>query len=127
MMTAGTVHAQNSADDIIGYYYVVDPFSDEATQIYIYKTTNGQYEAKITWVEIEEKKHFIGLIFLKELNWDSKKNEWNKGTIIYPGKKGNFSVNMHFQDSKTLKVRGYWGISMMGKTVYWTKEEKKRE
>ena len=121
------MRAQQNADDIIGYYYLTDPFTKEATQIYIYKNTNGQYEGKITWVELEEKKKFLGLIFLKELVWDDKKSEWNNGSIKYPGKKGNFSVNMHFQDTKTLKVRGYWGIAMMGKTVYWTKESKKRE
>ncbi len=121
------VRAQYSADDIIGYYYVVDPFSDEETQIYIYKNSSGKYEANITWVGNPAKKEFLGLIFLKDLEWNAKKQEWQNASIKYPGKKGNFSANMHFQNATTLKVRGYWGMAMLGKTVYWKKEKVKRE
>ena len=31
------------ADDIIGYYYSVDPFSKEGSQNYIYKAADGTY------------------------------------------------------------------------------------
>ena len=121
------MQAQQRADDIIGYYFLKDPFNDEVTQIYIYKNSAGKYEGKVTWVDKEDKKQYVGLVFLKELVYNTKNSKWEDGTIKYPGKKGNFSVSMNFQDEKTLKVRGYWGLAMMGKTVYWTKENKKRE
>ena len=38
------------ADDIIGYYYSVDPFSKEGSQNYIYKAADGTYEGMVTWV-----------------------------------------------------------------------------
>lgn len=125
--TSGIVFSQHNADDIIGYYYVVDPFTDEASQIYISRNSSGEYEGKITWINNPEKQSFMGLLFLKELKYDPEKKEWNKGSIKYPGKKGNFSVNMHFQDHETLKVRGYWGMAMLGKTVYWKKEKEQRK
>ena len=28
---------QNKADDIVGYYYNIDPFTGDTSQIYIYK------------------------------------------------------------------------------------------
>lgn len=125
-MTVGMVQAQQHADDIIGYYFVKDPFTDEGIQIYIDRTNTGKYEGKVTWVEKEESKSFIGLIFMKDLTYNAKDHQWVKGTVKYPGKKGNFSVNMQFQNPDTLKVRGYWGVAMMGKTLYWPKEKQKR-
>jgi len=127
ILSFGIVQAQYNADDIIGYYHLIDPFTDEESQIYIYKTPSGKYEASITWVANPAKKEFLGLIFLKNMEWNAKKREWQNATIKYPGKKGDFSANMHFQDANTLKVRGYWGIAMLGKTVYWKKEKAKRE
>ena len=126
ILSFGIVRAQYNADDIIGYYFLVDPFSNEESQIYIYKTSAGDYEGSITWVGNPAKKEFLGLVFLKNLVWNAKKQEWHSSTIKYPGKKGDFSAYMHFQDANILKVRGYWGIAMLGKTTYWKKEKNKR-
>ena len=126
ILSFGIVRAQYNADDIIGYYHLVDPFTDEESQIYISKTSSGKYEGTITWVGNPAKKGFLGLIFLKDMEWNAKKQEWENAVIKYPGKKGDFSAYMYFQDANTLKVRGYWGISMLGKTVYWKKEKAKR-
>ncbi|MDL2296708.1 DUF2147 domain-containing protein [Bacteroidales bacterium OttesenSCG-928-B11] len=120
------ISAQQKAEDIIGYYLVEDPFIKEKSQIHIYKAGNGKYEAKVVWVENPEKKHHIGLLFLYDLEYDKDKNEWNKGRVKYPGKSGTYRINMSFSDSKTMKVRGYWGVSMFGMTLYWSKEDKAR-
>ncbi|MDR3048059.1 MAG: DUF2147 domain-containing protein [Bacteroidales bacterium] len=127
LFCTGFTQAQYKADDLLGYYYVEDPFIHEGSQIFITKNGSGLYEAVVTWVENPKKKKFIGLLFLEKLKWDEKDKEWNDGTIKYPGKNGNFSVNMHFVDANTLKVRGYWGIAMLGKTVYWKKEKSRRK
>jgi len=34
---------------------------------------------------------------------------------------------MKFEDKSKLKVRAYFGVSLLGKTIYWTKEKQKRE
>lgn len=122
-----TYAQQNSADDIVGYYYTIDPFSGDASQIYIYKTEKNMYEGKICWVDKEDKKKFLNLIFLKKLEFNKKENEWQKGVVKYPGKSGAYSMFMKFESADKLKVRGYWGISLFGKTVYWHKEKEKRK
>ena len=119
-------HAQNKADDIIGYYFLVDPFSGEESQTYIYKSTSGKYEGKVVWVSNIKKKPFLNYIFLKNLVFNPEDNEWQNGTIQYPGKKGVFKTFIRFENKNTIKVRGYWGVSLLGKNVFWTKESNRR-
>ncbi|MDR1792006.1 MAG: DUF2147 domain-containing protein [Bacteroidales bacterium] len=114
-------------DDIVGYYYSIDPFSKEGSQSYIYKAKNGTYEGKVVWVENEKKKNFLGLVFLKNLIFNAKEQEWQDGVLIYPGKNGTFKTYMSFASPTQLKVRGYWGVSLLGKTMYWQKEKELRK
>jgi len=117
---------QNKADDIIGYYYCVDPFSNEASQNYIYKNPDGSFSGKIVWVANPKFKDYINHVFLTGLKYNAKDNEWAEGTLTYPGKSGTFKTYMSFASSTQLKVRGYWGVAVLGKTMYWTKENSKR-
>lgn len=117
---------QNKADDIVGYYYNIDPFTGDASQIYIYKTNKNKYEGKVCWVDKEEKKKFLNLVFLKDLEFNNGKNEWQNGVVKYPGKNGTYAMTMKFESETRLKVRGYWGVALLGKTVYWHKEKEKR-
>lgn len=126
LVAAVLVVSAQKADDIIGYYYSVDPFSKEGSQNYIYKAADGTYEGKVVWVSNPAKKKFIDYVFLKGLKYNEKEKEWQNGTLTYPGKKGTYKTYISFADNGQLKVRGYWGVSMLGKTVYWPKESKRR-
>lgn len=119
--------AQTQADDIIGYYFLVDPFSKETSQIYVYRNDDGLYDGKITWVGNKEKEDFVGLIFLKGLSYKTEEQSWEDGKVKYPGKKGTFDIKAKFETPDRLKIRGYWGIAMLGKTMYWEREEVSRE
>ncbi|MDR2978920.1 MAG: DUF2147 domain-containing protein [Bacteroidales bacterium] len=120
-----TLSAQ-AGDAILGYYLVEDPFEKEKSQIEIYKVADGKYEAKVVWVENPEKKKFIGLLFLYDLVYDEKNKEWKDDHVKYPGKNGTYRISMSFSAPKIMKVRGYWGVSLFGMTLYWTKEESVR-
>jgi uncharacterized protein (DUF2147 family) len=119
--------AQNKANDIIGYYLTADPFTDAISQVQIYKTSDGTYEGLVSWAKDADYKKYEGIVFLKNLSFNAKENEWGNGVINYPGRKGTYSAYLKFDSNGRLKVRGYWGISLLGKTVYWTREDKKRE
>ena len=41
-------------------------------------------------------------------------------------KNGKFKAFMRLEKDGRLRVRGYWGISMLGKTLYWTRETESR-
>ena len=120
-----TIFAQNP-DAICGIYHMTDPFSKEGSQVEIYKTNDGSYAGKVVWVENPSKKKFLGLVFLTNLRYNSEKKEYQNGTLKYPGKSGTFSTFMSIVENKNLKVRGYWGVSALGKTMYWYREEKVR-
>ncbi|MDD3331212.1 MAG: DUF2147 domain-containing protein [Bacteroidales bacterium] len=119
--------AQNKADDIVGYYLIFDPFSNEYSQCYIYKTSKGTYDGRVCWVSNPAKKNFLNYVFLKDLRFDAENNEWVDGKVTYAGKTGTYQTYMKFEDKNKLKVRAYFGFSLLGKTLYWTKEKQKRE
>ena len=121
-----TLFAQNRPDDIVGYYLTADPFSGILSQVYIYHAGNGIYEGMVIWVGVEEGKNQEGLVFLKEMTFNAKENEWQNGSVVYPGKSGKFKTFMRFEKDGRLRVRGYWGVSALGKTVYWTREKESR-
>ena len=50
-------------------------------------------------------------------------NAWKDGTIYNPNNGKNYSCNLTLEDSKTLRVRGYVGLSMFGATQVWTRVE----
>ncbi|MCL2434957.1 MAG: DUF2147 domain-containing protein [Lentimicrobiaceae bacterium] len=122
----GVLFSQNHPDDIVGFYLNEDPFSKALSQVYIYNAGNGTYEAIVVWVREEERKQYEGLVFMTGLTFNATENEWQNGAMIYPGKKGKFKAFMRLEKDGRLRVRGYWGVSMFGKTLYWEPEKESR-
>ena len=119
------VFAQAKADDILGYYLVAEPKTGDKAQMEIYKTADGKYEGKVVWVENKSQSNNVGTVQIRNLSYDAKSGEWKHGKVMYDG--GEYSMHMSFIEPGKLKVRGYLGISLLGKTVYWTKENELRK
>ena len=112
------------ADDILGIYFCVDPFSKKQSQAEIYKAKDGTYEAKVVWTNDIKGQDQIGLVFMKGLTYNAKEKEYQNGKIQYPGRKGTYKAYVRIVDGgKTLKMRGYLGVSMFGMTVDWKRED----
>ncbi len=61
------------------------------------------------------------MIILDGLKEDG--DEWSGGKILDP-KNGNFyKCYIKLKDKTTLKLRGYIGISLFGRTEYWKRVE----
>jgi len=118
--------AQNQPDDVVGYYLTADPFSDAISQVCVYNDGKGAYEGILIWTNDAAGKKYEGLIFLKNLVFNAQENKWENGNIVYPGKPGKFKTYMRFEKDGRLFVRGYWIFSLLGKTVYWTREKDSR-
>ena len=123
------------ADDIIGTW-----LNEEGTgQVEIYKLGH-LYFGKIVWLETPndsvtgkprtdkenpdpelKKKPLLGLVNLKDFVFDED-DEWEDGTIYDPKNGKTYSCYMKFEDpsKKRLKIRGFIGISLIGRTTYWT-------
>jgi len=62
----------------------------------------------------------IGSVMLKDFRFDGKAT-WDGGTI-YDARTGKtYSCYLMLHTDKTLKVRGYMGIPLFGKTNIWTR------
>jgi len=60
------------------------------------------------------------MIMLKNFEFNGK-STWDHGTI-YDARSGKtYSCNLTLQPDKSLKVRGYMGISLFGQTNIWTR------
>lgn len=59
--------------------------------------------------------------------WDvvhDEGNEWENGEILDPANGETYSVDLELQNGgKKLKVRGYLGVSLLGRTQYWHRTE----
>jgi uncharacterized protein (DUF2147 family) len=111
------------------------------SHIQIFKATNGsfagKYFGKIVWLKEplkngkpkvddlnpDPKKQavpLLGLQILKNFVYDAQDKEWEDGTIYDPKNGKTYSCIMTLSGNN-LNVRGYVGISMLGRTGVWTK------
>lgn len=60
-----------------------------------------------------------GMNFVWGFTWDGSK--WAGGKIYNPEEGKTYSCYMELQGPKRLHVRGYVGVSYLGKSVYWTR------
>lgn len=135
-----TLHAQDAADKVIGVW-----LNGEGTgQIQIYKTTSGHYAGKLIWLKEpidpetgkpkldkrnpDKSKRTVptlGLINMHGFKYNAEDKTWAHGKIYDPKNGKEYSCKMEMSNENTLKVRGYIGISLIGRTDTWTRVEKK--
>jgi uncharacterized protein (DUF2147 family) len=126
-----------SADDILGVWLN----EDKDAHVEIYKEGN-KYFGKIIWLknpiddetgkpkldnknedESLQSRPVMGLLLLKDFVFDGD-DEWEDGEIYDPKSGKTYSCYMEFPDEdnkNNLKIRGFIGISLLGRTTYWTK------
>jgi len=64
----------------------------------------------------------MGLLLLRDFVFDE--DEWEDGKIYDPKNGKDYKCYMEFSDEDdkdNLKVRGYIGFSLLGRTTYWTR------
>ena len=114
-------------------------FNDgKSAKIQVYKAKDGKYYGKIVWLKepmrngkpkLDEKnpdpkkkeQPIIGLIILKGFVKDGG-SKYEDGTIYDPKNGKTYSCKITLND-KILDVRGYVGISLIGRTTKWTMAE----
>ncbi|WP_224243548.1 DUF2147 domain-containing protein [Hyalangium gracile] len=67
-------------------------------------------------------KPIIGMVIMRDLKKDD--DEWSGGTILDPSNGKTYKVKISVEDGgKKLKVRGYIGLSLIGRTQHWVRAE----
>ncbi len=127
------------SDDILGIWLNED--KDAHVNIYI---ENDKYYGKIVWLDepIDEEtgkpklddenndeslrdRPVMGLLLLRDFEFDGD-DEWEDGKVYDPKNGKDYSCYMEFpdeEDKNKLKVRGYIGFSLLGRTTWWTRVE----
>jgi len=71
--------------------------------------------------EMLKTRKLVGLKLLNGFIPGNEPGEWVKGTIYNPEDGDTYKCTMRLNDEGNLKVRGYVGIPLFGKTQIWTK------
>jgi uncharacterized protein (DUF2147 family) len=139
------MYSQTKADRICGLYYAADPNNGEGSQIQIYKKANGTYEGKVVWMEYpnhpngeprrdvknpdpqKRNQTNVGIVLITGFTYNEAHDEWENGSIYNPLSGKTYRSYMKFEADGKLKVRGYLGFSLLGKTVIWTREKTLRK
>ncbi len=67
-------------------------------------------------------KPILGMVILRDLKKDD--DEWSGGTILDPGNGKTYKCKIALEGGgKKLKVRGYIGLSLIGRTQHWVRAE----
>lgn len=62
----------------------------------------------------------IGLVVLRDFKYVGD-NSWKKGTIYDPETGKTYKCNITLKEDGTLKVRGFIGVSVVGRNSMWTR------
>ena len=134
MITPLLMLAQDDANDVTGIWYNEE--KDARFEIY---EDGGEYFAKIVWLEEpidpetgkakvddenpdEDKQNrpLKGLVFMKDFVFEGD-GLWEDGEIYDPKSGKTYDCYIKMESPEKLKVRGYIGISLIGRTSYWTR------
>ena len=127
--------AQEAPDAIIGVWKT----GDGNAMVRIYK--NGEkFQGKIVWLkepndpetgkpkldknhseEANRSRPIIGLVNVWGF-YHKEKNIWDEGNIYDPKNGNTYSCTMKLVNANTLEVRGYIGVSLIGRTDTWTRQ-----
>jgi uncharacterized protein (DUF2147 family) len=113
---------KSTTNEIIGFYW--SPKKDAKIEIYL---RGGKYFGKFVWAATPRKdsknptkalqnRDLLGLEFLTKFEYDD--GVYDGGEIYDPETGKTYSCKMSLEGN-TLKVRGYIGISLFGRTEYF--------
>lgn len=133
LMTSG-VNAQKKSTDVIGFW--LSEHGDAKIEIY---NKDGKYFGKLVWlskpIDAETKKAkldkhnpiaslktrpILNLEILSGFVFDGD-DEWNDGKIYDPKTGKTYSCLMKFEAKDKLKIKGYIGVSWVGKSTIWSR------
>lgn len=126
-----------SADDIVGVWIT----GDKSGTIEIYKTPNGRYSGRILGdgqgvadtTDLDKNnpnpalraRKLVGLDILSGFVYEGD-NDWSGGAIYDPNNGKTYKCLLALEDDgkdkNKLRVRGFIGVSLFGRTDVWTRK-----
>lgn len=119
---------------IVGQWETFDDKTKEKKAIIEIYQKDNHYFAKIVKSFIGEEnaicetckgtnkdKPIIGLVIIENIKEDG--NEFNGGTILDPENGETYKCYLKLETKNKLKVRGYLGVPLFGRTQFWIRKE----
>ena len=126
-----TAMTSMQSQSVIGKWKTIDDATGEAKSIVEVFSKSGKIYAKV--VDIldpanknsvckqcsgeDKNKPILGLTIIKGLSKDG--SEYNSGEILDPKNGKLYKCALTLESKDKLKVRGYIGFSLLGRTQYW--------
>ncbi|WP_375558767.1 DUF2147 domain-containing protein [Bernardetia sp. OM2101] len=125
--------SSNPNQTILGKWKTIDDETNKVSSVIEIYEVNGKVHGKIVEVLQEGRdentlctecngKRKNQKIMGMEILWDLEKEsdtEWEDGEILDPNNGKTYSCQVELESNDKLKVRGYIGFSLMGRTQYW--------
>jgi uncharacterized protein (DUF2147 family) len=133
IMVAGQLVFAQKSDDILGVWYN----TEEDAKIEIFKE-GGKYFGRVVWLKdpmedgkpvmdannADKSKRNRPIIGMKLLeNFEFKGGSWENGSIYDPRNGKTYASTIKRKGEKVLEVRGFIGVTLIGRTVEWTKAQ----
>lgn len=134
---AGTASAASAAS-AVGRWTTIDDETKKPKSIVVIYEEGGKLFGKIEKLFLEpteeqnplcekcegklKNQPIIGMVILRNLERDD--DEWTGGTILDPANGKTYKCKIAVEDGgKKLKVRGYIGLSLIGRSQHWVRAE----
>jgi len=126
-----TAMTSMQSQSVIGKWKTIDDATGEAKSIVEVFSKSGKIYAKVVDILDTAKKNnlckqcsgedknkpILGLTIIKGLSKDG--SEYNSGEILDPKNGKLYKCALTLESKDKLKVRGYIGFSLLGRTQYW--------
>ena len=129
-----SVISSGFAQSVTGKWYTVDDNNSKKSIVEVYQKNDKVYAKIVKLVNEEDKgkvcekcegknynKPIEGMNILTGLSKDG--DEWNGGKILDPENGKTYKCYITLEDNNKLKLRGYIGFSLIGRTEYWYREQ----
>jgi len=123
-----------NGQSILGQWETYDDETNEKKALIEIYQTNDTYFAKIVQSYVKgtsgicekcegakKDQPIAGLVIIENLEKDD--DEYNGGTILDPQNGKTYKCYLELEETNKLKVRGYLGFSLLGRTQYWHRKE----
>jgi uncharacterized protein (DUF2147 family) len=135
LLATSVIHAE--ALPITGTWRTMNDEGKEVSEVQIYEQ-GGKLFGKITSLKVpnddkgqphkctackgaDKDKPILGLVIIKNMALDG--DEYTGGTIMDPDQGKDYGCKLEaIEGGKKLKVRGFLGISLLGRTQVWVKK-----
>jgi uncharacterized protein (DUF2147 family) len=122
---------QGFSQTVIGKWKTIDDETGKEKSVVEIFAVKGKIYGKITEIievanrdkictectDEDKNKPILGMVIIKGLNKDG--NEYNGGKILDPKNGKLYKCYITLESKDKLKVRGYVGFSLLGRTQYW--------